>query len=141
MSISYGALAGLIAAVAFLILVLFTLPLIVRATKTMKKVDSTMDSVNTAVDDLTKQTAVLMKQSEDLLSNALLADVNGKVTELEPVVKAAADLGESVSDINSSSRRMIERFSGMGIRGAGIGIFSSLVSRMFARRKRRRGED
>ena len=69
------------------------------------------------------------------------ADVNGKVTELEPVVKAAADLGESVSDINSSSRRMIERFSGMGIRGAGIGIFSSLVSRMFARRKRRRGED
>ena len=29
MSISYGALAGLIAAVAFLILVLFTLPLIV----------------------------------------------------------------------------------------------------------------
>ena len=40
MSISYGALAGLIAAVAFLILVLFTLPLIVRATKTMKKVDS-----------------------------------------------------------------------------------------------------
>ena len=59
----------------------------------------------------------------------------------EPVVKAAADLGESVSDINSSSRRMIERFSGMGIRGAGIGIFSSLVSRMFARRKRRRGED
>ena len=84
-----------------------------------------------------------MKQSEDLLekSNALLADVNGKVTELEPVVKAAADLGESLSDINSSSRRMVERFSGMGIRGAGIGIFSSLVSRMFARRKRRRGED
>lgn len=37
MSISYGALAGLIAAVAFLILVLFTLPLIVRVTKTMKK--------------------------------------------------------------------------------------------------------
>ena len=59
MSISYSALAGLTAAVAFLILVLFTLPLIVRATKTMKKVDSTMDSVNIAVDDLTKQTAVL----------------------------------------------------------------------------------
>ena len=58
---------------------------------------------------------------------------------IDPVVKAAADLGESVSEINASSKKMAKRFNNARI-GRG-GVISSVLTAMLARRKRRRGEE
>ena len=65
-----------------------------------------------------------------------MTDVNGKMKTLDPVVKAAADLGESVSELNDSSKKIAKRFSSNRLSHAGL--VSSIV---FARRRRRRGEN
>lgn len=46
MTISYGALAGLIAAIAFLILVLFTIPMLIRTAKVLKETSATIRTTN-----------------------------------------------------------------------------------------------
>ena len=46
MTISYGALAGLIAAIAFLILVLFTIPMLTRTAKLLKETSTTIQTTN-----------------------------------------------------------------------------------------------
>lgn len=139
MTISFGALAGLVAAIAFLILVLFTIPVLKRLTGLLTKTDNTVDIVNKTVTDLSGQTTELLKESTKLLekSNYLLEDVNGKVKELDPVVQAAADLGESVSDINASSKNLVSQFSTIKENTAKIGLVSSLARKLIFRRNRR----
>lgn len=44
-------------------------------------------------------------------ANELLEDVNQKVATIDPVFQAAADLGESVSDLNSATRKLTDRVS------------------------------
>jgi uncharacterized protein YoxC len=68
-----------------------------------------------------------------------MTDVNGKIKTLDPVVKAAADLGESVSELNDSSKKIAKRFSSNHFSRAGI--VSSVAATAFARRRRRRGEN
>ena len=46
MVISYGALAGLIAAIAFLVLVLFTIPVLRHTTKAIEEANETMQTTN-----------------------------------------------------------------------------------------------
>ncbi|MBA1394353.1 DUF948 domain-containing protein [Lactobacillus sp. XV13L] len=141
MEISYGALAGLIAAVALLILVLFTIPVLVRVAQATKEADKTIESANESIQQIAKDVDELLHQSSDLLdkTNVLMADVNVKMSTLEPVVQAAADLGESVSDVNASSRKMAKRVSSFHLKRGSV--MSSALAAMFARRKRRKGED
>ena len=141
MFISYGAIAGLIAAVAFLIFVCFMIPVLVRTAKTLKEVNATMKTTNESIAELTTDVAGLMRQSSDLLdkTNDLLADVNDKMKTVEPVVQAAADLGESVSEINASSKKMAKRFGGLHF--GRTGLIASALTTVMARRKRRKGEE
>ena len=44
-------------------------------------------------------------------ANTLLDDVNGKVATIDPLFTAVADLSESVSDINASSRKLVTRLN------------------------------
>lgn len=142
MIMSYGALAGIIAAVALLILVLFTIPVLIRATKATKQAEEMIKSANESIQQISKEADVLLQQTGDLLdkTNVLLADVNVKMKTLDPVVQAAADLGVSVSDVNASSRKMAKRVSNFRLKGNN-GIMSSALSSMFARRRRRKGKD
>ncbi|KRM78421.1 hypothetical protein FC84_GL000861 [Lapidilactobacillus dextrinicus DSM 20335] len=110
---SGGEIAGLIAAGALLILVIFISIFLMRITKVMKNVEKTVDGVNQSLNTVTKDVDVLSSEVEGLLvkSNTLLDDVNGKVANLDPVFKAMGELGTSVSDLNTSSRNLASKIT------------------------------
>ncbi|WP_439644582.1 DUF948 domain-containing protein [Amylolactobacillus amylophilus] len=138
MDISLGALAGLIAAVAFLILVLFLIPVLVRTAKTMKEVSRTVATTNKTVEQVTNNVDALSQQVEGLLvkSNTLLNDVNGKVQTLDPVFVAAADLGQSVSDINTSSKNIVHRVSGFSGTATKAGVAGTILKKSDAKEEK-----
>ncbi len=144
MDLTYGELAGLIAAGALAILVIFTIPVLIRAARVAKKAEETIKITNGSIEKISKEVDQLLDQSSDLLdkTNVLMADVNVKMETLDPVVQAAADLGVSVSDVNASSRKMAKRMNNFHLKG-NSGILSSILSLLFARRKRRsrKGKD
>lgn len=139
MNMSYGALAGLIAAGALVVLVLFALPVLVRLAKnlrnleeTTKQTQETMTKVNDSVDELLKSSQQILEQT-----NELLADINTKAKNLDPVVDAAADLGQSVSDINASARKLTAKIA----KTPRPSFLSTLLVSAFSRRLRRKGRD
>lgn len=101
---TFGQLAGLIAAIAFLILVIFACILLNQLSKTMKE-------TNKSITTLTRDVHYLSQEMEDVLSNTntLLDDINHKSEQLEPAVKAVADVSQSVSDVNASLQEMAEK--------------------------------
>ncbi|ANZ62287.1 DUF948 domain-containing protein [Secundilactobacillus paracollinoides] len=101
-----GQVAGMIAAVAFLILVLFI-------GMFLSKMLTTLKEVNRSIQTLTDDVDVVSKQAEDIMANAntLLEDVNKKVATVDPVFQAAADLGTSVSDLNDATRNLTSKVS------------------------------
>jgi len=56
---------------------------------------------------------VLLHQADGIMAkaNTLLEDVNGKVATIDPLFTAVADLSESISDINTSSRKLVARIN------------------------------
>jgi uncharacterized protein YoxC len=139
MNLSYGALAGLIAAGALVVLVLFALPVLVRLGRNLKNLEETtkqtqetMTKVNESVDELLKSSQQILEQT-----NELMADVNAKAKDLAPVVDAAADLGKSVSDINASARKMASKVA----KAPRPSFLSTLLVSAFSRRLRRKGRD
>ena len=84
---TFGQLAGLIAAIAFLILVIFACILLNQLSKTMKE-------TNKSITTLTRDVHYLSQEMEDVLSNTntLLDDINHKSEQLDPAVKAVADV-------------------------------------------------
>lgn len=116
-----GQVAGLIAAIAFLILVFFIGYFLVRLSTMLKE-------TNRSISVLTNDADALSKEVEVILSNAneLLEDVNKKVETVDPAFQAIADLGTSVSDLNNATRKVTDRFSGGVKKTAGAGIVASL---------------
>lgn len=101
---TFGQLAGLIAAIAFLILVIFACILLNQLSKTMKE-------TNKSITTLTRDVHYLSQEMEDVLSNTntLLDDINHKSEQLDPAVKAVADVSQSVSEVNASLQEMVEK--------------------------------
>lgn len=58
----------------------------------------------------------MSRQVEGLLvkSNELLLDINGKVATIDPLFTAVADLSESVSELNHSSKNIATKVGGIG---------------------------
>ena len=56
-----------------------------------------------------------MQQVEGLLvkGNHLLNDINGKVETIDPLFTAVADLSQSVSDLNTTSRNLAGKVGGV----------------------------
>lgn len=121
-----GQIAGLIAALAFLILVVF---IGIFLTKTVRTLTEVNKSVQTMTDDLD----VIAKQTEDILANAntLLDDVNHKVATIDPVFQAAADLGTSVSDLNSATRKLTGKVKSTAKKTATTSIVTRLTESLF----------
>lgn len=136
MSITFGELAGLIAAIAFLLLVLFLIPVLIKVAKTMNEVSATVATTNETVQKVTDDVNGLSTQVESLLvkSNTLLNDINGKVETLEPVFVAAADLGQSVSDINNSSKNIVHRVSGVSKNAGKFGVASTILNKVISKK-------
>lgn len=101
-----GEIAALIAAIAFLILVIWIGWFL---SKTVKSLNTTVNQLSKLTDDADN----LSKELEDVLSNTnqLLADVNDKAEKLDPAIQAVADVGQSVSDVNSASRQLVEKIN------------------------------
>ncbi|HIX35761.1 MAG TPA: DUF948 domain-containing protein [Candidatus Limosilactobacillus merdigallinarum] len=101
-----GEIAALIAAIAFLILVIWIGWFL---SKTVKSLNTTVSQLSKLTDDADN----LSKELEDVLSNTnqLLADVNDKAEKLDPAIQAVADVGQSVSDVNNASRQLVEKIN------------------------------
>lgn len=94
-----GQIAGLIAAIAFLILVIW--------------VGWFLNKVVKNLSDLSKNVNDLTQELDNVLTNTneLLTDVNDKAEMITPAVQALADVGQSVSDVNEASRNFVEKIN------------------------------
>lgn len=104
MTITFGQIAGLIAALAFLILVVYICTVLRHLVTTVKE-------TNASIQTLTKDASSIAGNVDELLkkTNTLMDDVNKKAVELDPLFKTAAELSESVSDLNAASRLMADK--------------------------------
>lgn len=101
-----GETAGLIAALALLILVIFIAWFLVHLMGAVKEAGANVDQLTKDVNALSAETEAILKNS-----NRLLDDLNEKAEQVTPVVKALADVGQSVSDVNQASRNFVEKLT------------------------------
>lgn len=101
-----GGIAGLIAAIAFAVLVVGVLMILKQVPKLIAELHDTIKRVNTTIDVVTKDVDGLSIEVEALLNktNTLMNDINGKVSKIDPLFTAVGDLGETVSEINDSAK-------------------------------------
>lgn len=111
---TWGEIAGLIAAVAFAVLVIFVVLLLRQFTKTVGEVTKTVDEANQTIAILRKDVDGLSIEAQGLLnkSNYLLEDVNGKIAKVDPLFQAVGDIGVTVSDVNDSTRNLVLNITG-----------------------------
>lgn len=131
-----GQIAGLIAAIAFLVLVVF---IGVFLTKMVR----TLGEVNQSIKTMTNDMDVIARQTEDILANAntLLDDVNHKVATIDPVFKAAADLGTSVSDLNEATRELTGKVSSTAKKSVTSNLVARAGSAVFNAYRGRKSKD
>lgn len=111
---TWGEIAGLIAAIAFAVLVVYIVLLLRQLTKTISEVTKTVDEANETIAILRKDVDGLSVEAQGLLnkSNVLLDDVNGKVAKIDPLFTAIGDIGITVSDVNDSTRNLVLSITG-----------------------------
>ena len=132
-----GQLAGLIAALALVVLVIFIAWFLVKVAGAIR------DAI-TSVEQLTKDVDTLSGELNEILknSNSLLEDLNKKAVQVDPAVQAIADLGQSVSDVNQASRSLVENLASRRekrrnsfMKSAAQAAAMGVVSRVFKRKK------
>lgn len=132
-----GQLAGLIAALALVVLVIFIAWFLVKVAGAIR------DAI-TSVEQLTKDVDTLSGELNEILknSNSLLEDINKKAVQVDPAVQAIADLGLSVSDVNQASRSLVENLASRRekrrnsfMKSAAQAAAMGVVSRVFKRKK------
>lgn len=103
-----GEIAGLIAALAFAVLVIFICLNLSKLSKVMTDVRETVRRLNSTIDIVTKDVDNLSIEVEGLLNkaNTLVDDVNGKLGKTDPLFTAIGDIGVTVSDLNESTKQM-----------------------------------
>lgn len=132
-----GQLAGLIAALALVVLVIFIAWFLVKVAGAIR------DAI-TSVEQLTKDVDTLSGELNEILknSNSLLEDINKKAVQVDLAVQAIADLGQSVSDVNQASRSLVENLASRRekrrnsfMKSAAQAAAMGVVSRVFKRKK------
>lgn len=132
-----GQLAGLIAALALVVLVIFIAWFLVKVAGAIR------DAI-TSVEQLTKDVDTLSGELNEILknSNSLLEDINKKAVQVDPAVQAIADLGQSVSYVNQASRSLVENLASRRekrrnsfMKSAAQAAAMWVVSRAFKRKK------
>ncbi|EJF01429.1 DUF948 domain-containing protein [Liquorilactobacillus mali] len=106
MELTLGQLAGLIAAVAFLLLVVFLCIVLAKVGKIMNEVNESVKSMRTDINGLSREAEAILAKS-----NTLLTDIEDKSKTIDPLFQAVADLSESVSDLNNASRGLATKVS------------------------------
>lgn len=138
-----GQIAGLIAAIALVVLVCFVGVFLHRLAKTLTATEESIKSLTADAHTLSESVDQVVNNT-----NELLDDINEKSAQLDPAVKAVADVSESVSDVNAAARHLADK---LGERqrsvstaekiasGAGKMLVFNLASKLFGRNKRREG--
>lgn len=114
MHMSWGEIAGLIAAIAFAALAVFLILAIRKATVILDEVSKIAEEANKSIAVITKDVDHLSIEVEGLLNktNTLVDDLNGKISKTDPLFTAIGDLGVTVSDVNQSTRNMATSLTG-----------------------------
>lgn len=124
---SIGQVAGIIAAIAFIILV-FWLGWF------LTKLINNLNTLTKNIDDLSKELESVIKNTDSLLD-----DLNEKADTITPAVQAIADVGQSVSDVNEASRNFVDKIKSRKKSGPLSSIsrivLTGVMSRMMSRRK------
>ncbi|MFK5676678.1 MULTISPECIES: DUF948 domain-containing protein [unclassified Ligilactobacillus] len=102
MVLTFGQLAGLIAALAFVVLVVFMCLVLHKLGKTINQLSATLTDVTHEATTLSADADRILKKTDDLM-----ADINAKSQKLEPLVDTAVALSKSVDDLNTASRKMV----------------------------------
>ncbi|CAK1222655.1 DUF948 domain-containing protein [Fructobacillus evanidus] len=121
-----GELSILIFALAFLLLVVFIGIFLLRLTRSVTILTTDIDTI--------------ARSSNEVLANTnmLLDDVNDKMATLDVTVQAAADLSQTVSDLNGSVRKASTNLAGMGtISKAGATLALSKVFGLFSKKNKK----
>lgn len=127
-----GELAGIIAALAFVVLVIFACISLSQVSKMLKETNNSVKVLSSDVDTLSKETEKLLSNT-----NSLLEDINKKSVELDPAVKAVADVGQSVSDVNDALNSFVSRHEERQSRFSGLAKTATQAVAMGAWRKMR----
>lgn len=116
-------IAALIAASAFLALVIFV---IVKVSPILSQLNKTVDHVNDSLEIITKDVDSLSIEVEGLLNkaNVLVDDVNGKLKKTDPLFQAAGELGVTISDVNTSSRSLATKAVKLSKKSRAVKAFS-----------------
>lgn len=116
-------IAALIAACAFLALVIFV---IVKVSPILSRLNKTVDYVNDSLEIITKDVDSLSIEVEGLLNkaNVLVDDVNGKLKKTDPLFQAAGELGVTISDVNTSSRSLATKAVKLSKKSRAVKAFS-----------------
>lgn len=112
-----GGIAALIAALAFVVLVVGLMLSLLKLPKVIADFHATVKKLNTTIDVVTKDVDGLSLEVEALLNktNSLMDDVNRKVEKIDPLFTAVGDLGETVSEVNDSAKNTATNLiSGIG---------------------------
>lgn len=139
-----GEIAGLIAAIAFAVLVVFLVIVLLKVSKVIGELSNTVKEANSSLRVITKDADNLLIEVEGLLnkSNTTLDDVNGKLGKTDPLFQAVGDLGVSVSSLNSSTRNLTDRVTGVTKRTTQAGVASKVgKSAVNMNRKRKMKKD
>ena len=101
-------LAALIAAVSFAVLVVYVCLVLKKLGGVLLRLHTTVDKANDAISVVTKDVDQLSIEVEGLLNkvNTLVDDLNGKLEKTDPLFTAIGDVGESVSGIQASTKKV-----------------------------------
>lgn len=105
-----GEISGLIAALAFVALVVFLIINLRKTASVFEEIEKTVGEVNETIAMVNKNVNNISDEVEGLLNKAndLVADINQKVEKTDPLFTAIGDIGTSVSDVNDSCRNLVE---------------------------------
>ena len=94
-----GQIAGLIAAIAFVVLVVYLARTLIQTAKLLQELQETMKETTKMVEVLSKNTDQILDQSTKLVdkTNTLMDDVNSKSSKLNPLFDTVENIGKKTA--------------------------------------------
>lgn len=92
-----GQVSGLIIAVAFLILVILVGIFLMKMIQTITRIDDNVNALTHDINNVSRQSSRLLSTS-----NEVLKEVNRKLVTVDPVFKAMARVGNSITKVDDA---------------------------------------
>lgn len=132
-----GQIAGLIAALAFVALVVYLAKTLISTAKLLNELQDTIKETTKMVEVLSKNTDDIMQQTNQLVdkTNTLMDDVNSKSSKLNPLFDTVENLGKKSA--NATAEKPSSGFGLQNILTIGnAATFVKAVAKFMPRKKR-----